>query len=45
MSVFDLFKLLYKMFSSVFKGMYLVKVRKTISGKKYANLPGRRKHG
>ena len=44
LSVFDLFKLLYKMFSSVFKGMYLVKVRKTIAGKKYATLPARRKH-
>jgi len=44
LSIFDLFKLFYKLYGAVFKGMYLVKVRKVISGKKYASFPARRKH-
>lgn len=44
LTIFDLFKMLYKSFSTIFKGMYLVKIRNAISNKKYVKLPVRRKH-
>ena len=44
LTIFDLFKLFYKLYGAVFKGMYLVKIRKVISDKKYASVPARRKH-
>lgn len=37
-TILDLFKLLYQQFSSLFKGPYLKKIRKTISNKRYAKL-------
>lgn len=37
-TILDLFKLLYQQFSSLFKGPYLKKIRKTISNKQYAKL-------
>lgn len=44
LSIFDLFKLFYKLYGAVFKGMYLVKVRKVISDKKYASVHARREY-
>lgn len=42
-SIYDLFKLLYGQFGSIFKGPFLKKVKNTIDGKKYAAAT-RRKH-
>lgn len=45
LSIFDLFKLFYKLCgAAVFKGMYLDKIRKVISDKKYASVSARRKY-
>lgn len=37
-NIYDLFKLIYKHNSSIFKGPYLKKIRKTIEDKKYASI-------
>lgn len=42
-NIFELFKLLYKMFSTVFKGMYLVKIRKILENKNYVEYSTKRK--
>lgn len=41
-TIFDLFKIIYKQYSSIFKGPYLKKIRKTLSDKKYARVEGRK---
>lgn len=36
MSIYDFFKVLYKQFGTIFSGIYLKKVKKTIENKNYA---------
>lgn len=43
MSVFDLFKLLYAYFSSIFRGTYLLKIKRIIANKNYANVISKHK--